>query len=245
MAGIDGKVTVITGASRGIGEATARRLGADGARLVLGARTAAPLAELGSELEAAGATVAWRATDVASRSDVEALVSLGNERFGPVDVLVNNAGIMPQAPLEAVHVEEWDRMIDVNVKGLLYGVAAVLPDMKRRNAGHIVNLGSVAGHLVFPRAAVYCATKFAVRALTEGLRQEAGPHIRVTLISPGVIATSITETTEHPETRALLEERYEIALPPSTVADAIAFALSQPSEVDVNDIVLRPAAQSH
>ena len=239
------KVTVITGASRGIGEATARRLGADGARLVLGARVVAPLEALASELQSAGIDVAWVATDVTSPTDVASLIEVAHGTFGPIDVLINNAGVMPQAPMDALRLDEWNQMVDINIKGVLNGVAAVLPDMRRRDAGHIVNLGSVAGHKVFPGAVVYCASKFAVRAITEGLRQEVGPNIRVTLVSPGLVATSITETTGHAETRDMLEERYEIAISPTAVADAIAYAVSQPPEVDINDIILRPTAQAH
>ncbi len=242
---IDGKVIVITGASSGIGSATAQRLSAEGAHVVVGARRADRLEALAAEIEASGGSCAWRQTDVTNRDSVEALVQLARDSFGPVDVLVNNAGLMPQAPLDQLLVDEWERMLDVNVKGVLYGIAAVLPEMRERGSGHIVNLGSVAGHKVFPGAAVYCGTKFAVRAITEGLRQEAGPDIRVTLVSPGVIATEITQTISHPETRKLIDERYSIALPPTTVADAIAYAIAQPAEVDVNDIILRPTAQEH
>lgn len=245
MDGIDGKVVVITGASSGIGEASARRLASDGACVVLGARRADRLAALAAEIEELGGQTAWQATDVTSRESVESLAEFARASFGPVDVLVNNAGLMPQAPLDQLRVDEWERMIDVNVKGVLYGIAAVLPEMRQRGSGHIVNLGSVAGHKVFPRAAVYCASKFAVRAITEGLRQEAGPEIRVTLVSPGVVATEITQTVGDPETRKLIDERYEIAMPASTVADAIAYAVAQPPEVDINDIVLRPTAQEH
>jgi NADP-dependent 3-hydroxy acid dehydrogenase YdfG len=245
MDGIRNKVTVITGASSGIGEATARRLAHAGSKVVLGARRADRLEALAVELAEAGYQAAWRATDVTRRDDVEALAQLARDEFGPVDVLVNNAGLMPQAPLDRLLVDEWERMIDVNVKGVLYGVAAVLPEMRERRSGHIVNLGSVAGHKVFSGATVYCASKFAVRAITEGLRQEAGPDLRVTLISPGVIATEITQTISDKETREMIEDRYSIALPPTVIADAIAYAVSQPRDVDVNDIILRPTAQEH
>ena len=242
--GIEGKVVVLTGASSGIGEATARRLAREGASLAIGARRGDRLTALADELNEAGASVVARATDVTQRADVEALVVLARESFGPVDVLVNNAGIAPHSLLEAGAVEDWKRMVDVNINGALYGIAAVLPEMKARKRGHIVSLGSICSHIVFPRGAVYAGTKFAVWAISEGLRQEVGADVRVTVISPGVVASELLDSITDPETREEFEPYKGTGLSAETVADTIAFALAQPNDVDVNEIVLRPVSQA-
>ncbi|MEV7593041.1 SDR family oxidoreductase [Streptomyces sp. NPDC090085] len=238
------KVVAITGASSGIGEATARRLAADGHALMLGARRVERLAALGREIEAAGGTVAFRRLDVTDAEDVREFVAAADERYGRVDVLVNNAGVMPLSPLAALEAGEWDRMIDVNVRGVLHGIAAALPVMRARGAGHIVNIASVGAHEVSPTAAVYCATKFAVRAISEGLRQESGGVVRVTLVSPGVTESELADGISDPAAREAMRAYRAVALPASAVAGAVAYAVSQPAEVDVNEIVVRPAASA-
>jgi NADP-dependent 3-hydroxy acid dehydrogenase YdfG len=244
MTEIDGKVVAITGASRGIGEAIALRLAGRGAKLVLGARGEDGLAELAGRIEAAGGEVAFLPTDVRRREDVEKLVGLAVERFGRLDVLVSNAGVMPVSLLDDLRVEDWDAMVDVNLKGVMYGAAAALPVFRRQGFGHFVNTASTAGHLVKPSMAVYAATKFAVRAFSEGLRQEAGDSVRVTIVSPGMTRTDFTTSMTSPETIAQYSEvRDRLAMSPDAVARAIAYAIEQPSEVDVNEIVLRPTAQ--
>ncbi|MFI8362531.1 SDR family oxidoreductase [Streptomyces sp. NPDC085612] len=238
------KVVAITGASSGIGEATARRLAADGHALMLGARRVERLAALGREIEAAGGTVAFRRLDVTDAEDVRKFVAAADERYGRVDVLVNNAGVMPLSPLAALEAGEWDRMIDVNVRGVLHGIAAALPVMRARGSGHIVNIASVGAHEVSPTAAVYCATKFAVRAISEGLRQESGGVVRVTLVSPGVTESELADGISDPAAREAMRAYRAVALPASAVAGAVAYAVSQPAEVDVNEIVVRPAASA-
>ncbi|MCX5581982.1 SDR family oxidoreductase [Streptomyces erythrochromogenes] len=237
------KVVAITGASSGIGEATARRLAADGHRLLLGARRAERLEALCEEIGAAGGTAAFRRLDVTDAGDVRGFVAAAGERYGRVDVVVNNAGVMPLSPLDALEVEEWDRMIDVNVRGVLYGIAAALPVMRAQGAGHIVNIASVGAYEVSPTAAVYCATKFAVRAISEGLRQESGGGVRVTLVSPGVTESELADGISDPAAREAMKAYRAVALPASAVADAIAYAVSQPPEVDVNELVVRPVAR--
>ncbi|MFJ9769313.1 SDR family oxidoreductase [Streptomyces erythrochromogenes] len=241
---IEPKVVAITGASSGIGEATARRLAADGHRLLLGARRAERLEALSREIGAAGGTAAFRRLDVTDAGDVRGFVAAAGERYGRVDVLVNNAGVMPLSPLAALEVGEWDRMIDVNVRGVLHGIAAALPVMRAQGAGHIVNIASVGAYEVSPTAAVYCATKFAVRAISEGLRQESGGSVRVTLVSPGVTQSELADGISDPEARAAMKAYRAVALPASAVADAIAYAVSRPPEVDVNELVVRPVASA-
>ncbi|WP_405450252.1 SDR family oxidoreductase [Streptomyces erythrochromogenes] len=238
------KVVAITGASSGIGEATARRLAAGGHRLLLGARRVERLEALTKEIGAAGGTAAFRRLDVTDAGDVRGFVAAAGERYGRVDVVVNNAGVMPLSPLDALEVEEWDRTIDVNVRGVLYGIAAALPVMRAQGAGHIVNIASVGAYEVSPTAAVYCATKFAVRAISEGLRQESGGAIRVTLVSPGVTESELADGIRDPAAREAMKAYRAVALPASAVADAIAYAVSQPPEVDVNELVVRPAASA-
>jgi NADP-dependent 3-hydroxy acid dehydrogenase YdfG len=240
--GIENKVVVITGASSGLGEAAARRLAREGAKLTLGARRIDRLEALARELAlGAGAVVK---TDVTKRDDVKRLVDAAVAAHGRIDVIVNNAGLMPNSFLENLHVEEWERMIDVNIKGVLYGIAAALPHMIAQKSGHVVNVASVAGHKVGPGGAVYSATKHAVRVITEGLRQEVKAHnIRTTIISPGAVATELTSTVTDPVVAERMRKTYEVAVSADSFARALVFALSQPEEVDINEILYRPTAQ--
>ncbi|MFJ3234408.1 SDR family oxidoreductase [Streptomyces sp. NPDC086787] len=238
------KVIAITGASSGIGEAAARRLAADGHRLLLGARRTERLSRLARELTAAGGTVAAERLDVTDAADVRDFVACAREHYGRVDVMVNNAGVMPLSPLAALRTDEWDRMIDVNVRGVLHGIAAALPVMRGQGGGHIVNIASVGAYEVSPTAAVYCATKFAVRAISEGLRQESAGDIRVTLVSPGVTESELAEGITDPAAREAMKAYRAAALPASAIADAIAYAVAQPPQVDVNEIVVRPTASA-
>ena len=242
---IEGKVVVITGASSGLGSAAARRLSSQGAKVVLGARRAERLESLAKELEADGGKALAVATDVTDRAQIENLVRAAVDKFGRVDVLLNNAGLMPLAPLERLKTDEWDQMIDVNFKGTLNGIAAALPQMKEQKSGHIINVSSVYGHKVGPGAAVYCATKFAVRALSEGLRQEVKPYnIRTTVISPGAVKTELLDhISEKDIAEATREHVNEIAIPADSFARMVAFAISQPEDVDVNEILFRPTSQ--
>lgn len=240
----EAKVVAVTGASSGIGEATARRLAADGHRVFLGARRTDRLAALSREIGAAGGTAAFQRLDVTDAADVRAFVDAARERYGRIDVVVNNAGVMPLSPLDALRVEEWDRMIDVNVRGVLHGIAAALPVMRAQGGGHFVNVASVGAYEVSPTAAVYCATKFAVRAVSEGLRQESDGSVRVTLVSPGVTESELAEGISDPAAREAMKAYRAVALPASAIADAIAYAVAQPPGVDVNEIVVRPAASA-
>lgn len=240
MSKISDLVIVITGASSGIGEDAAKRLAQKGAKLMLGARREDRLQALVTEITTAGGQAAYRVTDVSSRNDVQALVDAAIEEFGPVDVLINNAGLMPLSFLSQCKVEEWDRMVDVNIKGVLYGIAAVLPAMTQRKSGHIINLASVAGHEVFPTGAVYCGTKHAVRAISEGLRQENRVGVRTTIISPGPVKTELPNTISTPRIADGVNKNYEAAIDVSAISDAIIFALEQPGNVDVNEILVRP-----
>ncbi|WP_409348272.1 SDR family oxidoreductase [Paenibacillus gyeongsangnamensis] len=245
MSGIKDKVIVITGASSGIGEATALLLAERGAKVVLGARRPDRLEALAARIAKVGGEVAYASTDVRRRDNLTNLINLANERFGKIDVLVNNAGVMPVSPLDDLRVEDWEDMIDVNIKGVLYGIAAALPVFRKQGFGHFVNTASTAGHKTVPNQAVYSATKFAVRAISEGLRQEAGEKVRVTIISPGFVRTNFAEGVTNPEVRARLEEsRDKFAMPPEAIARAIAYAIEQPADVDVNEIVIRPTAQA-
>jgi NADP-dependent 3-hydroxy acid dehydrogenase YdfG len=242
---IAGKVVVITGASSGIGERTARLLAGKGAKVVLGARRKDRIDALVRDLRGAGGNALGFQTDVTQRAQVEALVQGALQEHDRIDVIFNNSGIMPIAPMTALKVEEWDRMIDVNIKGLLYGVAAVLPVMQRQKQGHIINTASVLGFKVFaPGGTVYSATKFAVRAITEGLRIELkANNIRTTMISPGVVATDLPESSSEEATRKNLREFYKIAIPVESIANAIAYAIEQPPDVEIDEIVIRPTAQ--
>jgi NADP-dependent 3-hydroxy acid dehydrogenase YdfG len=241
---IEDKVVAITGASSGIGRATARLLAARGAAVVLGARRETQLAAVASEIIAAGGRAANLVTDVTRRHDLQALVELACNRFGRLDVLVNNAGIGPISRFDALRVEDWDAMIDVNIKGVLYGIAAALPVFRRQGSGHIVNVVSTAGLKILPTMGVYAATKNAVRTLTEALRQEAGPNLRVTEVSPGFVATEFAESMTDPAIKAAIQKRGEgMAIPPEAIARGILFAIEQPGDVDVGSIVIRPTAQ--
>jgi NADP-dependent 3-hydroxy acid dehydrogenase YdfG len=241
------KVVVITGASSGIGESTAKFLAREGAKVVLGARRRDRIDAVVKQISAAGGKAVGFAVDVTKRAEVEALVKGAVDSFGRVDVMVNDAGIMPIAPIAAIKVDEWDRMIDVNIKGLLYGVAAVLPIMQKQKQGHIINMASVFGIKVFaPGATVYCATKSAVRSLTEGLRVELhSQNIRCTMISPGAVATELPESSSDEATRKNLREFYKttMAIPADLIARAIAYAIEQPAEVEIDEVVIRPTAQ--
>jgi NADP-dependent 3-hydroxy acid dehydrogenase YdfG len=233
------KIVLVTGASSGIGEGIARTLAAAGATLMLGARRTDRLESLAEELRQQGARVATRRLDVTDRADVAAFAEAGRAAFGRVDAIVNNAGIMPLSPMAALKVDEWDRMIDVNIKGVLYGIAAVLPEMLARGSGHIVNIASIGALAVSPTAAVYCATKFAVRAISDGLRQEHG-DLRVTCIHPGVVESELAGTITDPATADLMHAYRSIALKPDAIGRAVRYALEQPEDVDVNEIVVRP-----
>jgi NADP-dependent 3-hydroxy acid dehydrogenase YdfG len=242
---IAGKVVVITGASSGSGAATARLLSKQGAAVVLGARRADRIETLASELTSAGAKALGVVTDVANRGQVKELVDRAVESFGRIDVMLNNAGVMPLAPLERLKTNEWDQMIDVNIKGVLNGIAAALPDMMKQKSGHFINVSSVYGHKLGPDATVYCATKHAVRALSEGLRQEVNPYnIRTTIISPGAVATELLEHISEKEIQAQTKAFVsKIAVPAETFARMVAFAINEPENVDVNEILFRPTAQ--
>ncbi len=242
--GIQNKVVVVTGASSGIGEATSLLLAARGAKLVLGARGMEKLEDLALRIHQAGGEAVYASTDVRNREEVAELVRLALRHYGKLDVFVGNAGVMPISYLDERRVDEWEAMIDVNLKGFLYGIAEALPIFRQQNVGHFVNVASTAGHRIVPRQAVYAGTKFAVRAISEGLRQEAGDKLRVTIISPGITRTNFAETISNDQTKAELEKmRDQIAMPPEAVAQAIAFAIEQPDEVDVGEIVIRPTAQ--
>ncbi|MFE3882407.1 SDR family oxidoreductase [Streptomyces lydicus] len=238
------KVVAITGASSGIGEATARRLAADGHRVFLGARRTSRLERLVEEIAKEGGTAAFAKLDVTDAADMRAFIDAALQRYGRIDALVNNAGVMPLSPLEALKTDEWDRMIDVNVRGVLHGIAAALPAMRAQGGGHFVTLASVGAYEVSPTAAVYCATKFAVRAISEGLRQESAGDIRVTLVSPGVTESELADSISDPAARETMKTYRAVALPASAIAEAIAYALAQPPQVDVNEIVVRPAASA-
>jgi NADP-dependent 3-hydroxy acid dehydrogenase YdfG len=240
---ITGKVVVITGASSGIGEAIARLLAERGAQVALGARRKDRLDALAKQIRDRGGKAETFVTDVTRRGDVESLVQGAVQAFGRIDVLVNNAGIMPLSPLDRLKVDEWDRMVDVNIKGVLYGIAAALPRMLKQKSGHIINVSSVAGHVLFPTAAVYCGTKFAVRAITEGLRREAKPHVRTTIISPGAVESELANTITDAETAEMVQGLRNLAIPAEAIARAVAHAISEPSDVDVNEMLVRPTAQ--
>ncbi|MQM40003.1 putative oxidoreductase [wastewater metagenome] len=242
---IEGKVVVITGASSGNGAATARHLAEQGAAVVLGARRMERLTALEKELTAAGHKAKAVETDVTDSAQVQKLVDTAVQTFGRVDVLLNNAGLMPLSPLERLRTDEWDRMVDVNLKGTLYGIGAALPYMKEQMSGHIINVSSVYGHKVGPGAAVYCATKFGVGALSEGLRQEVKPYnIRTTVISPGAVATELIERISEKDVREQTQELVDqIAIPADSFARMVAFAVNEPGDVDVNEIVFRPTVQ--
>ncbi len=241
MSDLKGKIIAVTGASSGIGEATARLLAQRGATVFLGARRTDRLETLAREIRDAGGKADFQALDVTSRDSVQDFVRTATERFGKLDALVNNAGLMPLSPLAALKVDEWDRMIDVNIKGVLYGIAAALPVFQKQGAGHVINVASVAGHQIWPTSAVYSGTKYAVRAISEGLRQEH-KDVRVTIISPGATESELAETITHKETADWVNEFRKGSLKADAIARAIAYAIEQPADVDVNEIIIRPTS---
>jgi len=235
------KVVLITGASSGIGLGIARELASAGAKVMLGARRVDRLEALVAELTAAGGVARAHALDVTDRASVEAFAEAAREAFGRVDVMVNNAGVMPLSLMASLKVEEWDRMVDVNIKGVLYGIAAVLPEMTARGSGHIINIASIGALSVVPTAAVYCATKYAVRAISDGLRQE-NAALRVTCVMPGVVESELASTITDPVAIQAMASYRAIALKPEAIARAVRYAIEQPDQVDVNEIVVRPTA---
>lgn len=239
MLNVENKVIAITGASSGIGKATAKLLAKNGAKVVLGARRTNKLEKLIEEIYASGGTAEFKAVDVTDREDVKAFVEFAKDKFGRVDVIFNNAGMMPLSPMNALKVEEWDKMINVNIRGVLNGIAAGLPIMEAQGGGQIINTASIGAHVVVPTAAVYCATKYAVWAISEGLRQES-QNIRVTTISPGVVATELGSDITDELSKGLLKEFRKAALPSEAIARAVLYAVSQPDDVDVNEVVVRP-----
>jgi len=243
MDNVKGKVVVMTGASSGIGEAAADLLAESGAKVVLAARRADRLEALRGRIVDRGGEALVCQTDVVDAAEVHALAKATTDAYGRIDVWVNNAGLMPLSPVAMCRTDEWDRMVDVNIKGVLNGVAACHPVMMAQGSGQIVNVSSVAGYKVFPGAAVYCATKFAVRALSEGIRMESGGVIRVTNISPGAVATELTDHIAVPEIREGIKQFVDIAIQPDAIARAILFAVSEPADVDVNEMIVRPAKQ--
>ncbi len=243
MFNVENKVIAITGASSGIGEATAKLLAQNGANVVLGARRTDKLEKLVKEIHASGGTAEFKAVDVTEREDVKAFVEFAKDKFGRVDVIFNNAGVMPLSPMNALKVEEWDNMINVNIRGVLNGIAAGLPIMEAQGGGQIINTASIGAHAVVPTAAVYCATKYAVWAISEGLRQES-QTIRVTTLSPGVVDTELGSDITDESSKGLLEEFRKTALTSEAIARAVLYAVSQPDDVDVNEVIVRPIRQT-
>jgi len=243
MSEISGQVVIVTGASSGIGAATAERLAAAGAKVMLAARREDRLRELVDRIRAAGGEASYCVTDVSQQTATQRLAAATLEAHGRIDVLVNDAGVMSISPLSALRVEDWDRMIDINLKGVLYAMAAVLPVMQKQNSGHLINVASTLAHVPRGGAAVYCATKAAVLSISEAFRQEIGPDIRTTVISPGAVTSELHAGVADPGLRATLAEAYQDALSGTTVAEAILYALLQPAGVGINEIVLRPTTQ--
>lgn len=244
MSNIQGKVVLITGASSGIGEAAAKLIAARGAHVVLGARRTDRLEKLAAEIHAQGGSARFRALDVTDLADMQAFADFARAQFGKIDVIINNAGVMPLSPLSALKIDEWNQMLDVNVRGVLHGIAAVLPGMEAQGHGQVINISSIGGLSVVPTAAVYCATKFAVRAISDGLRQETN-KIRVTVVCPGVVESELAETISDEGARAAMKEFRRVALTPDAIARALAYAIEQPDDVDVSEIVVRPTASPY
>lgn len=242
---VSGKVVVITGGSSGLGEATAKMLSSMGATIVLAARRKDRIDALAEEIKNNGGKALAVVTDVTDVEQVKALIEAAVKEFGKIDVMINNAGLMPQSPLEQLRIDDWNRMIDVNLRGVLYGIAAALPYMKEQKSGHFINVSSVAGHVVHPGSTVYSATKTAVRVISEGLRQEVKPYnIRTTIISPGSVATELTNSITDEATAKNINDFYaKTAIPADSFARAVIYAISQPEEVDINEILFRPTAQ--
>ena len=238
------KVVLVTGASSGIGEGIARELGAASAKLLLGARRVERIEAIASEIRAAGGTAEVRALDVTDRNSMAAFASTAIETWGRIDVLINNAGVMPLSPLAAGKQDEWERMVDVNIKGVLWGIGAVLPVMEAQGGGQIVNIGSIGALSVVPTGAVYCATKFAVRAISDGLRPESR-NIRVTCVNPGVVESELASTITHEETVAAMEAYRAVALQPSDIARAVRQLIEAPDNVDTSEITIRPTASAN
>lgn len=243
MSNVKNMVVLVTGASSGIGEAIARELGDAGATVVMGARRLDRLETLAAEIEARGGIARARRLDVTDLEDVRAFVAGAKDEFGRVDAIVNNAGLMPLSPLAAQKIDEWNRMIDVNIRGVLHGISAALPIMEAQGDGHVINVASIGAHAVFPTAAVYCATKYAVWAISDGLRQETD-KLRVTVISPGVTASELAETITDDGARAYMDEFRKVALGADAIARAVRYALEQPRDVDVSEIIVRPTASA-
>lgn len=239
----EAKIILLTGASSGIGEATARRLAGQGHSLVIGARRTERLEALAQEIRAAGGEVAYRALDVTRRDDTQAFADFALDLHGRIDAIINNAGVMPLSPLASLKVDEWDRMIDVNIRGVLHGIAAVLPTMQAQGYGQVVNISSIGGLYVVPTGAVYCATKYAVRAISDGLRQEHD-RLRVTCVYPGVVESELANTITDASAAEAMTAYRQIALKPDAIAAAIAHAIDQPSDVDTSEIVVRPTASA-
>jgi NADP-dependent 3-hydroxy acid dehydrogenase YdfG len=238
------KVILITGASSGIGEGIARELAGTGAKLLLGARRTDRLEVIARQINDAGGQCAWRHLDVTDGNDLSAFAQAARDLWGRVDVIINNAGVMPLSPLAAMKTAEWDLMVDVNIKGVLHGIAAVLPEFTERGAGHVINIASIGALAVSPTAAVYCATKYAVRAISDGLRQERS-DIRVTCIHPGVVESELASTITDASTAEAMAAWREIALKPDAIGRAVRYAIEQPDDVDVNEIVVRPTRAFH
>ena len=242
---IEGKVIVITGASSGLGESAARHLSTQGASVALGARRTDRINSLADEITGNGGKALALTTDVTDSEQVKKLVDKAVDEFGRVDVMLNNAGLMPFSPLERIKLDEWNQLIDVNIKGVLHGIAAALPHMKEQKSGHFINVSSVAGHVVVPGGVVYCATKHAVRAISEGLRKEVKPYnLRTTIISPGIVDTELPDSIKEEDYSENIHKLYEeLAIPADSFARAVAYAISQPENVDINEILYRPTSQ--
>lgn len=245
MNNIQEKVVLITGASSGIGEGCARLLAEQGARVVLGARRVERLEQLVADIRAAGGQAIARRLDVTDAADVQAFADAAMAEYGRIDVLLNNAGVMPLSMIEALKLDEWNRMIDVNIRGVLHGIAAALPVMQAQRSGQIINVASIGAYRVSPTAAVYCATKYAVRAISDGLRQEVGGDIRVTLVSPGVVESELADSISDEGARDAMREFRKVAISSLAIARAVAYAIEQPADVDVSELVVRPTASIH
>lgn len=245
MSNIQEKVVLITGASSGIGEGCARLLAEQDARVVLGARRVERLEQLVADIRAAGGQAIARRLDVTDAADVQAFADAAMAEYGRIDVLLNNAGVMPLSMIEALKLDEWNRMIDVNIRGVLHGIAAALPVMQAQRSGQIINVASIGAYRVSPTAAVYCATKYAVRAISDGLRQEVGGDIRVTLVSPGVVESELADSISDEGARDAMREFRKVAISPAAIARAVAYAIEQPADVDVSELVVRPTASIH
>ncbi|QDL07531.1 oxidoreductase [Brasilonema octagenarum UFV-E1] len=243
MLNVENKVIAITGASSGIGEATAKLLAKNGAKVLLGARRTEKLEKIVEEIRASDGTAEFKAVDVSNREDMKQFIHFAKDKFGRVDVIFNNAGVMPLSPMNALKVNEWDNMINVNIHGVLNGIAAGLPIMEAQGGGQFINTASIGAHVVVPTGAVYCATKYAVWAISEGLRQES-KNLRVTTISPGVVETELGSDITEESAKGALKEFRKISLTPDAIARAVLYAVSQPDDVDVNEVIVRPTASA-